>query len=260
MIRSATLTLSVVTLLMIGCASASDDAGDGEGAFSSNQATLLEFDFDAEVVTDSSWNDKQTIQDQLLYTMGHLNADHSVGRLDNVVLSAPGDPSKPPVRTQDGGRTTIKYHAKLPVAWGSKTNLPTSYEFKLPRDISYAGQQAFTEKHKENCVDWSAHEVDVGSMWYYYRPRAEGCEIADSEVVKFTAKVVKSTNNTAGMYPEYHKVWEDDRLEVVAIFGKYEATGQAGDAGVTGFNSFVAQMKRELGAMRLVTTPANIGE
>ena len=41
-------------------------------------------EFDGSLETTSSWNDKQTIQDQLLYTVGHLNHDKSVGRLDNL--------------------------------------------------------------------------------------------------------------------------------------------------------------------------------
>jgi hypothetical protein len=245
-------------LAVAGCSSsapADGSSGPSEDAFSSNQATLLDFEFDAELSTDSSWNDKQTVEDQLLYTIGHLNADNSVGRLDNLELTNV-------VKTQDAGKTVIKYHAKLPVAWGRKTNLPTSYELALPKDTSTAGLEAFTEKHKETCVDWGAHEVDTGSMWYYYRPNKSGCDIKPEEVVKTTAVVTKSTMNTTGKYPEYQKVWEDNRLEIVAIFGKYEAGATSGDAGIDGFNQFVSTMKRELGALGndLVSTPANVAD
>src|SRR3954468_24103448 len=91
-------------LAVAGCSSnaPADDGAPSEDAFSSNQATLLDFEFDAELSTDSSWNDKQTIEDQLLYTIGHLNADNSVGRLDNLVLTNI-------VKTQDAGKTVIKY-------------------------------------------------------------------------------------------------------------------------------------------------------
>ena len=70
----------------------------------------------------SSWDDKQTIEDQLLYTLGHFNADNSVGRLDNLVLSNI-------VKTENAGKITIKYHAKLPVAWGRKTDLRRATSF-----------------------------------------------------------------------------------------------------------------------------------
>ena len=251
--RSLLIASAVLSAFVLSACSAEPDEGSSDEDFSSNQATLLDFEFDGELSTDSSWDDKQTIQDQLLYTIGHLNHDKSVGRLDTLVLSNIQ-------KTTASGKTTIKYRAKLPVAWGSKTNLPTTYEFKLPRDVSFAGQSAFTEAHKHSCVDWGAHDVDTGSMWYYYRPRRSGCGITDAEVIKVTANVTRSTQNTTGKYPEYHKLWEDNRLEVVAVFGKYEDGATSGDAGISAYNSFVSQMKRELGATgnQLTTIPASL--
>lgn len=252
-LASITPALVIAACALAGCSSPSEsDGATGEDAFSSNQATLLDFEFDSWLVTDFSWNDEQTIQDQLLYTIGHLNHDNSVGRLDALELSNI-------VKTErDDGKIEIKYHAKLPVAWGSKTNLPTTYEFKLPKDVSYAGQYAFTEAHKNTCVDWGAHDVDIGSMWYYYRPQKRGCGVEEEELVVTTATATRSTLNTTGKYPEYHEVWKDDRLEVISIFGKYEESGGANDSGVRAFNAFVRNMQRELGPYRLVTTPANV--
>src|SRR5687767_13686081 len=63
------------------------DIRDDEGRFSSKDATLLEFEFDGELVTDSTWNINNTINDQLLYTIGHLNGNKSVGRLDALTLT-----------------------------------------------------------------------------------------------------------------------------------------------------------------------------
>ena len=247
----APVVLSIVAAFAVGCASETTEPAGDESDFSSNQATLLDFEFDAELETDSVWNEKQTIQDQLLYTMGHLNHDNSVGRLDNLVLSNVQRTSIA------GGKTKLSYHAKLPVAWGRKTNLPESYELKLPRDNSFAGISSFTEKYKHSCVDWGAHDVDTGSMWYYYRPNRSGCSIPDAELVKTTARVTKSSQNTTGKYPEYHKVWEDDRLEVVSIFGKYESGGGAGDAGVSAFKTFLSTIKTAL-PQGVVQTPATI--
>ncbi|CAN5878049.1 hypothetical protein BH11MYX4_BH11MYX4_55640 [soil metagenome] len=255
--RTALLAPVALSLLALaGCsadAGSSSEPGTSEHDFSSNQATLLDFEFDAELSTDSSFDDKQTIQDQLLYTIGHLNADNSVGRLDNLVLTNVK-------RTQAAGKLTISYHAKLPVAWGSKTRLPTTYELMLPRDVSFGGISAFTEAHKHSCVDFGAHEVDTGSMWYYFRPHRSGCDIKPTEVVTVVAQATKSAQNTTAKYPEYHKVWEDNRLEIVAIFGKYEANAVSGDAGIDGFNEYVATMKRELLAVTptVTTTPENV--
>lgn len=251
------------SVLAVGCGGSEPEqstqpnlpATNDDNNFSSNQATLLDFEFDGSLTTDFSWNEKQTIQDQLLYTIGHLNFDNSVGRLDALELSGVKSTTD-----QASGRVTIAYHAKLPVAWGSKTNLPKTYDLRLPRDVSQEAQQRFTEAHKSSCVDHAAHDVQAGSMWYYYRPQLAGCEIPDAEAPKLTAKVTVSKLNTKAKYPEYHEVWKDDRLEMVAIFGKYEASGGAFDAGVSGFNQFVSTMKRTLGPNRLKTTPANVGD
>lgn len=139
MIRRAASLLPLI--LVAACSRASADSQEtNEAPFSSDQATLLDFEFDGELVTDSAWGtDKSIIQDQLLYTMGHLNWDKSVGRLDKVTLSGVER------ITEEGGRTRIRYHAKLPVAWGSKTRLPTSYAFKLPTDISYGARDVHRE-------------------------------------------------------------------------------------------------------------------
>jgi hypothetical protein len=257
-LRSRVLPLPLVLLALSlaapGCAEDTAPVAD-ESDFSSNQATLLDFEFDGELVSDYAWNPQQTIQDQLLYTIGHLNADSSVGRLDNVVLTNV-------VKSQvDATKTKITYHAKLPVAWGRKTNLPTSYALSLPRDVSASGQQSFTDKYKASCVEWGAHDVDTGSMWYYFRPRKAGCTIPDAELVKATATVTKSTQNTTGKYPEYHKVWEDDRLEVVAVFGKFKDGATADDAGIAGYDEFVSTMKKKIASLaEAKTTPAVVAD
>lgn len=249
------LFLALSSMAAVGCAGSEPDGSDApktndDNNFSSNQATLLDFEFDATLTTDFSFNDKQTIQSQLLYTIGDLNFDNSVGRLDALELS-----NVKKTATAAGG-VQISYHAKLPVAWGSKTNLPTSYVLQLPTDISEAGQQKLMDAHQHACVDPEAHDLEVGSLWYYYRPQNAGCNIADAEAPRITAKVSVSKLNTTAKYPEFQKVWEDNRLEAVAIFGKYEATGGQFDAGVQGFNGFIAKMQSTLGASAKVTKRA----
>ena len=256
--RTALLApVALFLVALVGCSadSAHDPIGTGEPEFSSNQATLLDFEFDAELLADFSFDDKQTIEGQLLYTIGHLNADNSVGRLDKVALSNIK-------KTQVGAQTKIAYHAKLPVAWGGKTNLPSTYKLQLPKDVSSKGLETFTEAHKAACVDFGAHEVDTGSMWYYFRPHRSGCQIKPEEIIEVVATSRVSTENTTAKFPEYHKVWEDNRLEIVAIFGKYESGGKAGDAGVEGFNQYVAMMKRELRAVSstVATVPADASD
>jgi hypothetical protein len=251
--RKLALLTTPLLCLAIGCAASSDDdVKSGEDDFSSSQATLLDFEFNGEVQTSGTFfgGAQAIINDQMLYTIGQLNGDDSVGRLDRLKLS-----NIQQTRTPEG-KTKITYTARLPVSWGAKANLPTKYEFTLPRDASYEGQQAFTTKYKTLCAERGAHDVDAGSMWYYYRPK--GCTPDAADVVKFTATASKSLENTEGKYPEYDKVWEDGQLNMVAIFGKYEDGKTSGDAGIDAYNRFLATMRTELSRYSLTTAPATV--
>jgi hypothetical protein len=224
---------------------------DGK-ADASQLGVFLDAEFEGKLVTDSSWNDKQTVLDQLLYTVGQLNGYTAVGRVDKAEVTNIQ-------KTTVGGKTQISYHAKLPVIWNKRNGIPTSVDLELPLDISYAGQNAFAEKYSHKCVDFGAHDVDSGSMFYYFRPRASGCSIAASDVHAVTASLSPSPSQTTGKFPEYDKIWEDDTLNVVAIFGKYEdGATSTSDAGIAAYNEFVSAMKSELANRNLTTVPASI--
>ncbi len=259
-----TLISGLLSLALVGCGSVEDDVmGNDEvspphevidGKYDSSLiASVLDFEWDGEVTTDFAFSNEQVIRDQLLYTIGHLNEHNSVGRLDRLTLTN--------VRAaSENGRTRITYHAKMPVAWGSKTNLPTRYEFTLPVDASFDGTSRFTSKYNTKCIDLGAHDVDQGSMWYYYRPGRSGCRLEAADVVKTTATVTFSSSNTTGMYPEYDKVWEDGTLNVVAVFGKYEdGATTSSDAGIAAYNEFVGAVGRRLrGLGTVTTTPSSV--
>ncbi|MBI5536890.1 MAG: PPC domain-containing protein [Deltaproteobacteria bacterium] len=220
---------------------------------SSVLATILDFEYDGELITDYSWDPKSVVNDQMLYTIGQLNGEKAVGRLDRLELT-----NLQKVQTPEG-KTKITYHAKMPVAWGSKTNLPKTFEFILPKDVSSGGTEAFTTKYKGSCAESGAHEIDSGSMWYYYRPDEYGCKLDEADVVKMTAKVTVSAINSTGKYPEYHKVWEDNALNVVAVFGKYEdGATSTYDAGIQAFNEFSRAMSSALASFSPTSTPATI--
>lgn len=244
----------LASVSFLGCATESADSGEqtesSDHEFSSREAVLLDFELDGELVSDSSWNPRQKIQDQFLYTIGHLNADRSVGRLDRLTLTNIQSSPLP----EGGYRVT--YHAKMPVAWGKKSSMPGSYSFTLPRAIGYAGLQEFTTKYSHGCVERGAHDVTSGSMWYYYRPRQSACRLADEDVLTFAATVTPSVENTTGKYPEYQRVWQDDELRVVAIFGKNEEGATSNDAGISAYNAFVESMRSTLRPLSLTTEPA----
>ena len=229
------------------------DATKLDGKFdTSAEAVFLDFEFDAQVRHTSSWNVERVIEDQLLYTIGHLNGDRSVGRLDRLELTN--------VETErDGDGYVTRYHARLPVAWGRRDDVPATYEFRLPIDMSYSGQEAFTDRYGHSCVDWGAHDVTPGSMWYYFRPNRSGCNLSDADALRTTATVSLSEINTSGKYPEYDRVWEDGVLKVVAIFGKYEdGATDASDAGIAAYNRFVRELRQSLADFDLATAPEEV--
>ena len=225
-------------------------ADDGK-ADSSALGVFLDATFDGKLVIDSSWDDRQTIQDHLLYTVGQLNGLTAVGRVDKAELSNIK-------KTSVGGKTQITYTVKLPIIWDKRNAIPDTLELTMPNDMSYAGQDAFAMKYKDHCVDWGAHEVDSGSMFYYFRPKASGCTLADADVTKVNAALSPSPTSTTGKFPEYDKIWEDGTLNVVAIFGKYEDGATSGDAGIDGYNEFIGAMKGALASHNLTTVPASV--
>ncbi len=256
--RLAPALLLASTLIPVAGCAVEEDLYEGEivkdedgKADSSAAALFVDLEFDGELLTDSAWDPNQAVEDQLLYTVGQLNHFNSVGRIDRLVLTNVR-------KTTVGSKTKITYHAKLPVAWGDKLNVPATHELQLLKDISYSAQTAFATKYGHSCVDAGAHDVDAGSMFYYFRPKASGCALEAADIVRFTASVTPSPVNTTGKFPEYTKVWEDNLLQVVAVFGKYEdgATTSA-DAGIAGYNEFVKAMKADLGATA-TTIPATI--
>src|SRR5438552_3729991 len=88
-----------------------DDGKDDASAL----GVFVDATFDGKLVTDSSWDDNQTIQDQLLYTVGQMNGMTAVGRIDRAVLT------NIQKTTLANGTTQITYTAKMPVIW-SKHN------------------------------------------------------------------------------------------------------------------------------------------
>ena len=255
--RLAGFLATAALALPVGCTD-DDSFLDGETvksedgkADSSLLAMFIDLEFEGKLITDFSFDNRNTIEDQLLYTVGQLNGFTAVGRIDKAEVT---DIKK----TSVGGKTQITYKAKLPVAWKKSNGMPTTVELKLPLDISSSGQTKFAEKYGHDCVDFGAHDVDAGSMFYYYRPRQSGCKIDAADLHTVQAVASPSPTQTTGKFPEYNKVWEDGRLEVLAIFGKYEDGATSGDAGIDAYNTFVGSMKRELANKNLTTIPENV--
>jgi hypothetical protein len=234
------LTRILALVLAAACGGASQYGADDQN-FTSDVATLLVMEFDGQLVTSTSSNSTGQIRAQLLYTVGHLNAEFSVSRLDKLNLSN--------VKTTalGGGLYRVAYHVKLPVAWGSKTNLPSSYTLTLPKRVDSKGIQAFWTAYKDSCRDDDGDTVLADNFWFHYRPHSSTCALAAADVFVVKATAAMSTVNTVGKYPEYHKVWEDGLLTVVAVFGKYEPGATSDfDAGIAAYNQFVQAAAKQL--------------
>ena len=233
-------------LLACACGGAALNSADDQN-FTSDVATLLVMEFDSHLVTSTASNPAGQIRAQLMWTVGHLNAEPGVSRLDKLNLS------KVVTANIGNGLYRISYHVKLPVAWGSKTGLPSSYTFTLPLRVDATGAQGFWTKYAASCNDDDGDQVTVDNFWFHYRPHTQGCSIAPADVALATASAAMSTVNTVAKYPEYHRVWEDGMLTVAAVFGKYEpgATSDS-DPGIAAYDEFVSSVAAELG----VTAPA----
>jgi hypothetical protein len=81
------------------------------GRAASPEADFVDFTFDGKLITDRSWNPRGAIETQLLYSVGQLNGDDSVSRLDDVKLD------NVEVTERDEGGFVVTYTATMLVAW-----------------------------------------------------------------------------------------------------------------------------------------------
>jgi hypothetical protein len=221
------------TLAMGACSapSAADDASSPHDAITSNDAQIVDFSFDGEVVTTRDDDARKAITSQLFYTVGtltsDLNANGQVGRVETASV----------VETAQGDLKRITYKARLPVAWPKGKAVPRTYALALPRDLTKLA--AFNDKYDGKC---GANEYGRDVFWHDWNPKADGCSVDAGDVTKSTARVTKNKSVTTGKYPEYAKVWEDGSLQVVALFG-YSDSGGASDQGEQEYDEFVRRAK-----------------
>ena len=253
---------------LVGCASpaAETDQGTHEAktlpgqvgkagqAFTSVQSVLLDFEFDGQLVaTTANQNQlRNLIRAQLMYTVGNLNGNDSVGRFERLELTDI-------VATGGAGHYDVTYHARLPVAWGQLGAEPATYDFILPARATDADLDTFAATYNTTCVDPGGRGSDRWSLWYYYRPFRATCAFDPADVVSFTATVTLSPENTVGQYPEYDKVWADNQLNVVAMVSRnVNGATSNSDAGIRDYNTLVRQIRQY--ARSLQPDPAQIAE
>jgi hypothetical protein len=228
---------------LVGCAAAPDDGGDDTSSdITSNAAQIIDLDLDGTVVGAKGNDARQIVVSQLFYTIGALTTQYQAnGHVGQVVLSSVTE-------TAAGEAKTIKYHAKLPVAWPKGVKVPRTYDVVLPRDVTKL--DAFNAKYDGTC---GKNEYGQETFWHDFNPKAAGCKPDAADVVSAKARITKDPSVTTGKFPEYDRVWSDGALNVVAIFG--EASGGApGDEGAAQFEQFVSGV---MGAIPGATSAAN---
>lgn len=164
--------------------------------------------FEGEVVARAAETPRQAVITQLQYLSGHLSTDGDAGAQIRQVAVVDAR------ETASGETKTIRYKAALPVAWPKDSQAPQSYELVLPRDASALPR--FNATYDGKCGQ-SVYGQD--RFWYDYNPRAPGCTFADGDVMRATATLRPHPRTTQDRYPEYDKVWADDKLEIVMVNG-----------------------------------------
>ena len=206
---------SFVSLVGLGVAigacagpSATDDSAPSEDAITSNDGTPLEFRFSGEVEARAGDSARHAIASQLQYMQGMLttavqaNGQANMATLKNVQETVSGDKKK------------ITYEASLAVIWQKDRATPGSYDLVLPRDITALGP--FNSKYDGKC---GRNEYGQDTFWHDFNPLMTGCTFDDVDVIRARATVQAHPQTTQGKFPEYDKIWADDSLDVVAVFG-----------------------------------------
>ncbi len=189
------------------CSSPTEEAAGEEDAITSNDGTVLELRFSTEVTAAADTPARQAILAQLQYVQGILTTDQranaQVGlvELSNVL------------ETPSGASKKITYSASLPVIWPRGTRVSTRYDLKLPRDVTKLDE--FNAKYDGKC---GTNEYGQETFWHDWNPKASGCR-PGSEVLTARTSVRVHPQTTQGKLPEYNRIWEDDALDIVAVFG-----------------------------------------
>jgi hypothetical protein len=72
----------------------------------------------------------------------------------------------------------------------------------------------------DTCADYNSHiSLSQSVYWYLWNPDKSGCK---AELQDMTLTITKVTPKNPTSYPEYDKLWEDNELSVVVLFGKLD--------------------------------------
>jgi len=184
-----------------------DDAASGT-AITSIDGTPLELTFQSEVLAAADATPKEAALLQLEYLQGVLmsdaggNAQFLHAAIDGVEEIREGDAKR------------ITFTARVPVIWKSERPVPETYALALPRDARALA--AFAAKYDGTC---GAHEYSAESFWHDFDPSAPSCRLDPADVARSIASVRLHPRTTRDKYLELDRVWADNTLDVVAVYG-----------------------------------------
>jgi len=246
----SSLARPVAVVLAGACAAACADAAPSASAeddISSNDGIALELRFEGEVLARANDTPRKAIATQLQYAQGILT----------TAVSANGQTGMPDLanvrETVEGDKKRIKYEAKLAVIWPKQRPLPTTYELPLPLDTT--ALSAFNTKYDGAC---GRNEYGRDTFWHDFNPVATGCQVDAADVFRASASVARHPQTTVGTYPEYDKVWADDSLDVVAVFGIISSNTPS-DEGARTREKLLTEVSATLRAPERVDAPSMRG-
>lgn len=221
---------------LVACSAAPTELEGGGDAITSNDADILDLQFEGEVIAEGTVEARMAIVSQIMYAQGVLTtAGHGNAQVGNVKLSDVAE-------AKSGNDKRISYKASLPVAWPRGVPIPTTYNLPLPLDLTELSIENFNEKYDGRC---GTNEYGQSSFWHDWNPKAAGCTIDQADVMPGRVTVLPHAKATKNKYPEYDLIWQDDRLDVVAIFGIIESNTPTDD-GYTEAARFVENSERQL--------------
>jgi len=98
----------------------------------------------------------------------------------------------------------------------------TTYQAEVP-----VRPYAIYSEAGDKCADYNAHiSLSQSVYWYLWNPDRSGCE---AETQQMTLTVTKVLPNNPESYPEYDKLWADNQLDIVVLWGKLDDGDVADD-------------------------------
>lgn len=241
-------------LLALGCLAAAcsadvteTDSTTGDGALTSTDGTPLELRFDAEIVAARDTPPKNAVIAQLEYLQGVLttgsraNAQFRFVQVEDVTETPEGDAKK-----------RIRYTGSVAAIFPAGLRIPTRYDLAFPLDVTELA--AFNDKYDGTC---GRNEYGRETFWHDFNPRAPGCTLGE-DVARTTAAVRPHPLGTTDKYPEYDRIWADDRLDIVAVYGAISNTTDD-DTGAREREAFLSKVERALTGATREDLPARGG-